>query len=170
MSSEQTHMLIGIILLLLSASYAHKFFMSAVQGKCWIWTGFLPFTIVSPLLLHIPPKPNGLSKVVQGMWVHMVMGPIFLVVFLLTLVAGADLVGWPGTYFANKLLTAANRDHTDAISFNKDTYRMTFPAIAKGAQKLQRQFMGSRVGMKKEDELLQGGPTGSYSQAQESVK
>lgn len=169
MSPEQIKMLIGVLLLILSASFAYKAFMSIVHGKVWIWTGFLPFTLVSPWLVHLPPKPNSLTKEVQAMWVHMLIGPLMFVTMLLTLVAGSDLVGWPGSELANKLFTANNPDKTPAIQFDKDHYRYSFPAMARAGKKLEKMVFHTKVFEEEKDKLLQGGPTGSYAQASQSA-
>lgn len=162
-------MLIGVLLLIATLSFGYKAFLAMVQGKVWIWTGFLPFTLISPWLVHLPPKENSLTKEVQGMWVHMVMGPLMFVTTILTACAGADLVGWPGSESVNKAFAAINPDKTPAIVFNQTRYTYSFPAMAKAGKKLQTMLFSSSIELKQKDKLLQGQPTGSYNDAASSV-
>lgn len=170
MSPEQMKMLFGVLLLVLGASFAHKAFISIVQGKCWVWTGFLPITVVSPAFVHIPPGKNSLVKEKQGMWVHMVVGPIMLIATLLSLAAGADLVGLPGTESANKVLTLLSKDRGAVIVFDQDNYKFSFPGLARAGGKLKGMFFGPKINERADEKLLPDGSPGSYSDAQQGVQ
>ncbi len=46
---------LGVALFLLGGSFAWKGYNALVKGRMLIWKGFLPFTIVSPFVTHLPP-------------------------------------------------------------------------------------------------------------------
>ncbi len=154
MSSDQISMIIGILVVILGCVYAHKAWMAGVQGKIWYWQGFLPFTLVSPWIVIFPPKENSLCKVKEAMWIHLVMGPAFLISALVMISSGLDLTGLPGTEYVNSFFTMGTPDKTPIIVFDKKRYSLRFPAVVKTGQKAAKMFFDLNMKLKGEDDLL----------------
>lgn len=175
MSFDHIKLLVGAIVLVLSGSFMYKAYVAGILGRTYIWTGFLPLTVVSPFILHLPPGKRSLVKQVEGMWVHMLMGPIFFVIALVGFTAGADLMGWPGTDMANKLLTMGQADKQPAIVYTGKAASTPigylrsyqFPGAIRAYAKLAK-LCSVEINMKQQDKLIQQ-PTGSYNEAQSNA-
>src|SRR5438552_3899623 len=107
LTDGQQHIVLGLIFLILGCTFSYKFWQAAVLGRVWYWAGFLPLTIISPWIIHLPPrnKAKTLTKQMQGIWVHIFFGPAFFICALLTLTGGADMLGFGGTEFVNNVLS-----------------------------------------------------------------
>lgn len=136
--------LVGIIVFAIGASFAYKCFDASFNGKTKYWTGlqnfgilFLPVTILSPFICHLPAGKESLVKVRQETYVHMFYGPAFFLCALMFLTAGADLMGLPGSSSMNTILTCGRRDIPAAITYTPPfTYR--FPILKKAAKTITR--------------------------------
>lgn len=151
---------LGVVLMLMGAGYLYKAFIAIVQGRLWYFSGFLPFTIVSPWFVFAPPderKSNSLAKVKDAIWVPIFFGPIFVICSILCLSAGADLANLPGTSTTNRILTSWTSDKTPVIVFDKKHYKMQFPAMVKTANKISKMFFNRTVEIKEQDKLLPAG-------------
>jgi hypothetical protein len=144
MPNQPMLLALGIVVVLLGFSFAYKFYLAAISGKCSYWTGFLPLTMVSPWLTHIPStSKRSLVKHAQGLWVHLVMGPIFLICSILCIAAGTEILGLPGIQALNWVLAAGNSGRAPAVAFDMHTgYRFPFlmrssEIIGKRMSKLQ---------------------------------
>lgn len=130
------------------------------------WEGFLPFTLISPFLLHLPSGKKSLVKPAEGMWVHAVMAPIFGILSLLCFAAGADYTGLPGVATLNVAMNGFKYGHSDSIVFNRRT-GYQFPFIPRSGAKLAKIF-GGKIGEKEDEKYTHD--TGTYAQAQDQVK
>jgi len=145
----QSQIALGVFLLLLGISFAYKAFLAIIRGKMSYWEGFLPFTILSPFTVHLPGTKNSLIKSTEGLWIHMIMGPVFMIASILCLAAGADLAGLPGTLTVNWILSGGK--NSQEITFNRhDGFR--FPIIARVGPQLQKLF-ASNIGLGEKDVL-----------------
>lgn len=150
--SDPQQIFIGVMLIIIGCSFFYKMWQAMVKGRVQYWSGFLPITIISPWLIHGPQGKRSLIKEAEGLWVHMIFGPIFLITTVLTLGAGCDLAGLPGTKLLNYLLTGGKGNI--AVEFDRHTgYR--FPIFNKVGPVLAHIF-STEVGMKEKDALLHG--------------
>src|SRR5271154_823409 len=111
---------IGWVVMILGGSFGYKCYRAAIQGKLTYWSGFLPFSLVSPFLVHSKAKEGTLVKDTTGLWVHLFMGPLFFVLCALLIAIGADLAGFHGTETLNLILGAGNPSAPPAIVYNKN--------------------------------------------------
>jgi len=147
--NTETQIGIGIFLILLGVSFTYKAFLAIIRGKMAYWDGFLPFTIISPFTVHLPGTKNSLIKSTEGLWIHMIMGPVFMITAILCLGAGADLAGLPGTATANWVLSGGK--NTQQITFDRHT-GFGFPIIARVGPQLKKMF-GTQMGLKEKDQM-----------------
>ncbi len=135
----------GILLFILGLSYGYKFFLASFMGRMTYWAGleqfgwyFLPATIlVTPLFVHLPPKDNNLIRTRTAGWIHLFWGPVFFLLSLMMMVAGADSLGLPGTQVMNWVLTCGRPDVPPAITYQPPfTYR--FPILRKARRTVFR--------------------------------
>lgn len=145
---------IGIALIILGCSFAYKAFTAVFMGKVRYWSGFLPFTIISPLFIHLPPSKRSLIREGQGMWVYLFMGPIFVVLSWLLIEGGADILGLPATETINLLINHGDRVRPPAITFDKIHYRYTFPLITRNATLLYEKLSKYEMPLADKDKLL----------------
>ncbi len=135
MQELMLHIFIGLLVLVLGCSFAYKCFQAAVLGKMTYWSGFLPLSVFSPLFTHLPAAKNSLVKETSGLWVHLLMGPIFFIISILMLCAGADLVGLPGTDSLNYIINGGDQDAPLAVTYDK-RYTFRFPFLVRAGTKL----------------------------------
>jgi len=90
LTSPQASLAVGILLMAVGVSFFYKAVIALIKGRTEYWTGFLPLTIISPFLIHLPGGTNSLIKYAEGMWVVAVMAPIFIVLSVLCSLAGAE--------------------------------------------------------------------------------
>jgi hypothetical protein len=114
---------IGSVLIILGLSFAYKSYLALVKGRVLYWQGWLPITLISPWLVHIPPKDpkNSLSQYNEAAWVHAIVGPLFVATSVLCLAAGTDLVGLPGTKMLNLAITGGRPGASDFLTFDPKT-------------------------------------------------
>jgi hypothetical protein len=163
--------IIGIIVTLLGISFAYRFYRACVLGKVNYWTGFLPITIISPLLIHglppsaQPPKKQSSSKnaaptkrtlirETSGIWVHFVIAPIFLIFSILFLTAGSDLMGLPGTETLNYLLNGGNPLAPIAVTYDK-RYTFQFPILVRAMKKFGKNVNTAQIPLPADKKLME---------------
>ena len=158
---------IGVVLIILGCSFFYKTWVAMIKGRMLYWDGFLPVTIVSPWIVHFPPKnpEKSLTKTKEAMWVHVIMGPVFFVTAVLSMGAGIDMVGLPGTKMLNLAFAGGREGAPPAIIFNpRSGYR--FPIIPRASQQLAKIF-GGKIDLQAKDALYDESGTGqSYDSAQ----
>ena len=163
MSESQITVFIGILLMVLGCSFAYKTVQAGVMGRVLYWSGFLPMTIVSPFFTHLPPGEKSLIKSAEGVWVHLLMGPIFAIVTVLCFCAGADMVGLPGTNTLNFILNAGNETRPISVSFDKHRgYK--FPMLDRAGKQFMK-LMSGQYKISDKDKLLQEENQGSLQDA-----
>ncbi len=138
---------IGFALIILGLSFAYKSYLALVKGRVLYWQGWLPLTLISPWLVHVPPRdPNkSLSHYKESAWVHAVVGPLFLATTILCLAAGTDLVGLPGTKTLNLAITGGRPGAADFLTFDPKTGYHT-PGLNRTGTTLNRIF-GRQLGL-----------------------
>ena len=162
---------IGIIVTLLGISFAYRFYRACVLGKVNYWAGFLPISIISPLLIHTlppPPPPTGkrstgtnkkvlpkrtLIREATGLWVHIIMAPLFLILSIVFLTAGFDLMGLPGTDALNYLLNGGNRLAPRAVTYDK-RYTFQFPIFIRAINKFGKNVDTAQIPLPADKRLL----------------
>jgi hypothetical protein len=141
--------------MLVGISFGCKFFLAAIKGRMRYWSGFMPLTVASPFLLHTPMmSKRSLIKETEGLWVHLLMAPVFLILATLCLGAGADLAGLPGTATVNYLLSAG-KGGQDIVFDPHQGYK--FPILAKAGPVLSRVF-GGKMTVEEKDSLYVDNP------------
>ena len=146
---EPMKMFGGFLLIVLGFSYAIKFYQASFYGKVAYWSGleafgiwnffswiFIPITnFLTPLLVHGQAKETNLIKIKTAGWIHLFWGPVFFLLSLMFVVAGADFMGLPGTRFMNFVLTCGNPAVPPAITYSPPfTYK--FPILKKARKQL----------------------------------
>jgi hypothetical protein len=151
--STQQSIAFGVFLIILGLSFAYKGYEAMVKGKLLIWQGFLPFTMLSPFINHLPPRKNSLLKYKEGMWIHVIMGPLFLLLTVLFIAAGGDFVGYPATDNLNFFLTGGRLGAAPMLMFSKRTgYQFPFgPRLATAFGKM----MSGKIEMKGKDRMVE---------------
>jgi hypothetical protein len=165
LSTDQIELALGVVLVLLACSFGYKFFNACVLGKCTYWHGFLPITVISPLLVHVPPSKRSLVRTAEGVWVHVFMSPIFLVCFILCLVAGAEFLGLPGVKTMNTVLTRGAEGGPVAVTFDKHA-GFRFPFLVRTKDILSRRFEKAQIPLKEKDNLV---PSNVHQTFEESI-
>ncbi|MCA9803141.1 MAG: hypothetical protein KC777_14320 [Cyanobacteria bacterium HKST-UBA02] len=130
---------IGAVLIVLGLSFCYKGWNATVLGRCHYWSGFLPFTIVSPWFIHLPPSERSLIKVREGILCHVFIGPLFFITAMALLLVGCDLVGLPGTNTANFVLNAGNSSKPAAIIYSPPLH-YKFPIAARAGKQIDKIF------------------------------
>ena len=147
----QAQIVLGVLVMILGVSFGWKAFQAMVKGKLKYWEGFLPFTLISLFALHGPSGKRSLVKETEGLWVHMVMGPIYLITSVLVICAGADLANLPGVSTLNLVLNGGKAG--TAVSFDKK-YGYKFPIFAR-AQPIFKKLFSSEADLKNGDKLYE---------------
>jgi hypothetical protein len=122
---------IAVLLLILGLSFAYKCYLAVFAGKVWIWPGFFPITLISPVFTHLHPNEKSFVKVVQAPWVHVVWGPFFFLASLALLAWGADRLDLPGTQSINMVLTLGKPDAPKAIYYDPASHSYKFPFVTR---------------------------------------
>lgn len=138
------HIIGGALVFALGASFAWKCFQAAFNGKTEFWSGlehygmlFVPITMLTPLFCHLPHGPKSLIKTKQESYIHLLYGPVFFLLSLMCLTAGADQMGLPGSASMNMVLTCGRHDVPPAITYSPPfTYR--FPILKKARKTIVR--------------------------------
>jgi hypothetical protein len=145
-------------LVALGLSFAWKFIQASIFGKVTYWTGFLPFTLISPFLIHLPSKKGSLIREAQGMWVYAIMAPSFFVLSILSIEAGCDIAGLPGTDTINWVVNRGDSLKAPAIVFDKTHFRYSFPMLARDGKLVMEKINKYNVQMADKDKLLKDSP------------
>lgn len=138
---------IGVVLGAIGLSFGYKFVQASVYGRVNYWAGlehfgwyFIPITtLITPLLCHMPAKDSSLIKTKTALYVHLLFGPVFFLLSLMFLVAGADYMGLPGTKAMNYVLTFGRPDVPAAITY-RPPFTYKFPILRK-ARKVVFKFL-----------------------------
>ncbi len=149
--SPQASLAVGIALMVLGVSFFYKAVVAIVSGRMPYWSGFLPLTIISPFLIHLPGSKNSLIKFAEGMWVMAIMAPTFLVLSVLCALSGAEYAGMPAVECVNSALHGGT-DGSALIAFSK-TRGFAFPLLAHSSPALKRVF-GTSIEMESKHELV----------------
>ncbi len=145
LSEPIVRILLGVLVMIVGFSFIWKGWLASVLGRFTYWSGFLPFTIISPWLVHLPQGKRSLIKTKEGMLAHMVMGPSFFLCAVLCICAGADLVGWPGTKTLNLVINGMDSTKPTSVSFNENNGRYDFPLLTRASKKFYHQVFEHRV-------------------------
>jgi hypothetical protein len=151
---------LGVFLIVLGCSFGWKCYQALIKGRLLIWRGWLPFTLISPFVNHLPPGKNSLLQWKEAMWIHVVMGPLFFFLMVLSIAAGIDYVGFPGTEAVNSAMTGGRLGAPPAIVFNKRT-GYAFPFVPHAVAHFSK-LLGGKIGLDKKqtyydsDEMIQG--------------
>ncbi len=145
--------MVGWVLMILGFSFGYKCFRAAVYGKMTYWSGFLPISIISPFFVHIPARPGTLIKETTGLWVHFLIGPIFLICAVLLLALGGDLAGFPGTDTLNLIIGGGNPLAPPAIIYNKNN-GFSFPIFSRVAGKFGKSFNTVLIPLSEDSKLF----------------
>ena len=161
--SPPMQMALGFVLIVLGLSFLFKAYLAGVQGRLAYWSGFIPLTIISPFFVHVPPpqqskqKELSLIKCADGLWVMLIFGPVFFIMAVLMIAAGADLNNWPGTQTVNTVLCGGKSGQM--VTFDKKRLAYSFPIVNKF--EFLKKIFGSQVGLS-EDAKLYPDQTESY--------
>jgi hypothetical protein len=136
---------IGILVIIVGFSFIWKGWQGCVMGRFSYWAGFLPFTLVSPWLVHLPQGKRSLVKTKEGMLAHILIGPSFFLCAVLCICAGTDLVGLPGTKTLNHIINGGDEGKPTSISFNENTGRYDFPLAKRASEKFYKQVFEHRI-------------------------
>lgn len=151
LTSPQASLAVGIALMALGVSFFYKAAVALINGRMAYWVGFLPLTIISPFLIHLPGSKNSLIKFAEGMWMIAVMAPIFLVLSVLCALSGAEYAGLPAVERVNTALHGGS-DGSAVIAFSK-TRGFAFPLLAHSSPALRRVF-GSSIRLDEKQEIV----------------
>jgi len=164
MPNQTLDLALGILIVILGISFSYKFYQASLLGKCTYWTGFLPVTVISPWLTHIPStSKRSLTKTAQGLWVHLLMSPIFLICAILCFAAGSEIMGLPGINTLNWVLAGGNISRAPAVAFDKrNGYR--FPFLMRSSETINKRISKVQLGIKAGDAMLPDGPQKSIKQ------
>lgn len=133
---------IGALFVLLGLSFVYKGWNATVLGRIHYWSGFLPFTLISPWLIHIPPRDvkKSLVKQREGLLCHMFIGPLFFMTAMPFLILGADLLSnGNGTSFANLVLNAGDKSKPAAIIYKPPVF-YSYPIAGRAGKKIEKIF------------------------------
>jgi hypothetical protein len=164
MPNPSLDLAIGMVIVILGISFTYKFYQATLLGKCTYWTGFLPITMISPWLTHIPStSKRSLTKTAQGLWVHLLMGPIFLICAVLCFAAGTEIMGLPGMNTLNWVLNGGNTGRATCVAFDKHS-GFRFPFLKRSSEVIGKRISKVQLGIKAGDEMLPSGPQKSIKQ------
>ncbi len=141
----------GVFLVLLGCSFGYKCYEALIKGRLLIWRGWMPFTLASPFVNHLPPGKNSLLQYKEAMWIHVIMGPMFFFLSVLCIAAGVDYIGFPGTEVVNSAMTGGKLGAAPAIVFNKRT-GYAFPFFPHAVAHFGK-LLGGKIGMDKKQQL-----------------
>ena len=151
LTSPQASLAVGILLMLLGVSFFYKGVCALVKGRIEYWSGFLPLTIISPFLIHLPATKKSLVKPAEGAWVLTIMAPLFFILSFLCTLSGAEYAGLPAVETVNTALRGGNST-VPVISFSK-THGFAFPLFAHSSPALAKVF-NSSIGMDAKQEIV----------------
>jgi hypothetical protein len=122
-----TDILLATVFIALALSFAYKAMEAVFFGRTYYWAGWLPIGIFSPFFIHWPPNKNSLIKRIHHWFIHLTLGPAFILCALVCASVGMDKLGFDGTSLVNYVLTmpflprhAGAVDPGPAITFSKE--------------------------------------------------
>ncbi|MDZ4834971.1 MAG: hypothetical protein SGJ27_14435 [Candidatus Melainabacteria bacterium] len=130
---------IGILLIILGLSFCYKGWNAMVLGRIHYWSGFLPFTIVSPWFIHLPPSERSLIKTKEGLLCHALIGPLFFLTAIPLIVAGLDLTSLGGTKALNFVLNAGDSSKPEAVRYSPPL-NYQFPLAVRASKSIAKLF------------------------------
>ncbi len=130
---------IGVVLIILGFSFCYKGWIATVLGRVHYWSGFLPFTIVSPWFIHLPPSERSLIKIKEGLLCHALIGPLFFLTAIPLIVAGLDFTGLPGTQGLNFVLNAGDSSKPPAVTYSPPM-NYQFPLAIRASKSIAKLF------------------------------
>lgn len=150
----------GVCLLLLGLSFAYKTYQAGFEGKVRVWTGlenfgmlFTPITIVTPVFTHLPSdEKKGLIVTRQGPWYAMAYAPVFFLLALMFMTAGADQLGLPGSRTMNMVLTFGRTDVPPAITY-QPPFKYNFPVLRKAGKRIFI-FLNQKFNLEQKDKNI----------------
>lgn len=134
---------LGLLAAAIGFSFLYKGWNALVLGRIHYWSGFLPLSLISPFLIHLPTGKNSLVKTKEGLLCHMLVGPMFFLAALPLLVVGADLLGLGGTSFANQVLTVGSPVKAEAITYSRPL-NYHFPIVGRSSERFQ-EILGNKI-------------------------
>ncbi|MBI4533171.1 MAG: hypothetical protein HY711_04415 [Candidatus Melainabacteria bacterium] len=150
-----TSIILASVLIVVGLSFTYKAVLAIFWGRTVYWHGFLPITLISPFLIHLPPGKNSLIKTAQCWWVHVILGPIFFFVAMALLVTGTDTLGLPGAETVNYIMTFGRTNVPAAIVYDKHTgYK--FPIVGRAGKTIFK-LLTNPVPEKEEDKMVPQG-------------
>lgn len=145
LSNPIARIAIGLLILAIGFSFAWKGWTGCVLGRFNYWSGFLPLTMISPWLVHLPKGERSLVKTKEGMLAHVFLGPSFFFCSVLFICAGADMVGLPGTNTLNSIINGFDSSKPVAVSFDSTTGRYDSPLLRKASKKWFKMFFTTQI-------------------------
>ena len=139
--------------MILGGSFGWKCYRAATQGKLTYWSGFLPISVISPFICHTSARKGTLVKDTTGLWVHLLMSPLFLILSVLCLAIGADLTGLPGTDTLNLIAGHGNPTAPPVIIYNKN-YNFTFPIFARMGGRFDKSLHSNVIPLNDKEKLF----------------
>lgn len=152
---------VGVVLLLLAASFMYKAILATARGRVVYWDGFLPLTIISPWIVHIPGTKKSLLKSAEGLWVHAIMAPLFFISAFLCFVAGLEYCNFPGADWINLAVHGGKLGGAPLVMFDKQR-GFRFPLLIQGKDRLAKIF-SVEIPEKEKDKMSKN--NGSYAAA-----
>ncbi|HEY9713244.1 MAG TPA: hypothetical protein V6C72_07225, partial [Chroococcales cyanobacterium] len=131
--------------------------------KVSYWDGFLPLTIISPWIHHLPTTKKSLIKTAEGLWVHAIMAPLFFISSFLCLVSGLEYCQLPGADWVNLAMHGGKLGGAPLVLFDKRR-GFQFPLLIQGGKKIAKLF-SFKIPEKDKDKLLHGENEGTYDSA-----
>lgn len=152
---------IGVFLIILGLSFCYKGWNATVLGRFHYWSGFLPFTIVSPWFIHLPPSERSLIKIKEGISAHAFVGPLFFMTAIPLIVCGMDLTGLSGTKAINFVLNAGDYGKPPAVMYSPPL-NYQFPLAVRASKSIAKLF-NVQIGEDESKKLLPTGTTQTQS-------
>jgi hypothetical protein len=150
-------LVIGAVFIVLGLSFCYKAWNATVLGRFHYWAGFLPFTIVSPWFVHLPPSANSLIKIKEGLIAHAFIGPLFFLTAVPLIVCGMDLTGLSGTKAINYVLNAGDNSKGPAVMYSPPL-NYQFPLAVRASKSIAKLF-NVQIGEDEKRKLLPTGTT-----------
>jgi hypothetical protein len=154
MPNQPLDLALGLFVVILGCSFAYKFVVASVLGRCSYWAGFLPITMISPWLVHLPASSKrSLTHQAQGLWVHLIMGPSFLICAILCFAAGTEFMGLPGISTLNLILAGGNTGRPSAVAFDRHS-GFRFPFLQRSSQTFGHRVAKVQLGVDADKKML----------------
>lgn len=130
---------IGVLCIILGFSFLYKGWNAVVLGRIQYWAGFLPLTIISPWFIHLPAKENSLVKNKEGLFNHVIVGPLFFLTAVPLIVLGTDLCGLPGAASLNFIVNGGDKSKPASILYSPPL-NYQFPIAIRAGKQIDKIF------------------------------